>query len=220
IKYPAVPPALAAGSIAIPIRAPTGTGISTCASSTTIGVFSSAIRGQIYVEVPRGRRGAVSSRFLHACIGQVLMDQPHCHRALPHRGGAPLDRAASHVTRGEYARHASLQQKRLPKQFLPVVLIERRIVQLPTGQDEAALVEFDTPFEPAGVGLRTDEDKERPYPKSPAFPRAVVLDHDPLQAVFSRELSHPRADQQLDVRGIRDPVYEVAGHVLAQIFSP
>src|SRR5215218_9934837 len=99
------------------------------------------------------------------------MDQLHCHRALAHRGGTPLDRAASHVTRGEYASHASLQQKRLPQTFLPVVLIERRIVQLPTGQDEATLVEFDAPFEPAGVGLRADEDKERPRPKSPAFPR-------------------------------------------------
>src|SRR5919107_2044283 len=171
IKYPAVPPALAAGSIAIPIRAPTGTGITTCASSTTIGVFSSAIRGQIYVGGPRGRRGAESSRSLRAGIGQVLMDQPHCHRALAHRGGAPLDRAAAHVTRGEYSRHASLQEKRLPRAFLPVVLMERGIVQLPTGQDEATLVKIDAPIEPAGVGLRADEDKERPRPKSPACTR-------------------------------------------------
>src|SRR5215218_10965452 len=101
------------------------------------------------------------------------MDQPHCHRALPHRGGAPLDRATTHVTRGEYARHASLQQKRLPRTFLPVVLIERRIVQFPNGQDEAALVEFDAPFEPAGVGLRADEDKERPRPRVRCAPERL-----------------------------------------------
>src|SRR5215204_1559656 len=119
------------------------------------------------------------------------MDQPHCHRALAHRGGAPLDRAAAHVTRGEYSRHASLQEKRLPRTFLPVVLMERRIVQLPAGQDEAALVQFDGTLEPAGVGLCADEDKERPRPKGAACPRAVVLDHDPLQVILSRELSHP-----------------------------
>jgi hypothetical protein len=96
------------------------------------------------------------------------MDQPHCHRALPHRGGAPVDRAAAHVTRGEYSRHASLQEKRLPRTFLPVVLMERRIVQLPAGQDEAVLVQFDGTLEPAGVGLRADEDKERPRPKGAA----------------------------------------------------
>ena len=111
---------------------------------------------------------AESSHFLHAGIGQVLMDQPHCHRALAHRGGAPLDRAAAHVTRGEYSRHASLQEKRFPRTFLPVVLMERRIVQLPAGQDEAALVQFDGTLEPGGVGLCADEDKERPRPKGPA----------------------------------------------------
>src|SRR5215203_6903775 len=109
--------------------------------------------------VLEGGEGLTSSRFLRAGIGQVLMDQPHCHRALAHRGGAPLDRAAARVTSGEYSRHASLQEKRLPRTFLPVVLIERRIVQLPTGQDEAALVEFDAVFEPAGVGISPDEDK-------------------------------------------------------------
>src|SRR5688500_4440116 len=119
------------------------------------------------------------------------MDQPHCHRALPHRGGAPLDRAAAHVTRREYSWHVRLQEERLTRTFLPVVVIERRIVHLPARQDEAALVEFDGTLEPTGVGLRADEDKECLRPKSPAFPRAVVLDHEPLQAVFSRELSHP-----------------------------
>src|SRR5215213_3080312 len=218
MKCLAVPPAPAAGSIAIPVRAPTGTGISTCASSTTIGDFSSAIlRGQIYVGGPRG---AESSHFLHAGIGQVLMDQPHCHRALAHRGGAPLDRAAAHVTRGEDSRHASLQEKRLPRTFLPVVLIERRIVQLPTCQYEAALVEFDGTFDPSRVGLRADEDKERPRPKSPACARAVVLDHDPLQAVFSHEFSDLRAGEQLDVLGGCDPVDEILRHALAQVASP
>src|SRR5215204_3794742 len=93
--------------------------------------------------VLEGGEGLTSSRFLHAGIGQVLMDQPHCHRALAHRRGAPLDRAAAHVTRREYSWHASLQEERLPRTFLPVVVIECRIVQLPARQDEAALVEFD-----------------------------------------------------------------------------
>ena len=46
-EVPGCSPAPAAGSIAIPILAPTGTGRSTCASSTTIGVFSSPIRGSL-----------------------------------------------------------------------------------------------------------------------------------------------------------------------------
>src|SRR5215213_10530897 len=108
------------------------------------------------------------------------MDQPHCHRALAHRGGAPLDRAAAHVTRGEYARQARLQEKRLPRAFLPVVLMERRIVELPTGQDEAAFVEVYGTFQPAGVGISSDEGKERSDSEVPSYTRAVILDNGPL----------------------------------------
>ena len=59
----------------------------------------------------RGRRGAgrrrrASSR---SCLGQVLVDQRHRHRALPHRAGHALDRARAHVAGDEHARDARLQ---------------------------------------------------------------------------------------------------------------
>src|SRR5215210_4514631 len=137
----------------------------------------------------RGRCGGESSRSLHVGIGQVLMDQLHRHSALAHRGGAPLDRAAAHVARGEHARHARLQEERLPRTFLPLFLtFERITVQFPSRQDEASLVELDGPLKPSGIGPRTDEDEERPRPQGAAYARAVVLYHELLQAVLSREL--------------------------------
>src|SRR5919112_4251415 len=90
------------------------------------------------------------------------MDKFHRHSALAYRGGAPLYRATAHVACREYSRQARLQEERLPQTFSPGIVVEHRTVQLPARQDEAALVEFDGTFEPAGVGFRTDEDKERP----------------------------------------------------------
>src|SRR5215212_4671851 len=166
------------------------------------------------------RCGAKSSHSLHAGIGQVLMDQPHRHSALADGGGAPLDRAAAHITRREYARHARLQEKRLPRTFSPGVFVERRTVQLPARQDEAALVEVDGPSQPAGVGVSPDEDEEGPRTEGPACARAVVLYRDPLQAILSQELPDLGVGEQRDVLGGCKPVYEVPRHAFAQVLAP
>src|SRR5918993_3709672 len=123
---------------------------------------------------------AESSGPLHAGISQVLMHQRHRHSTLSHRGGTPLDRATTRVASCEYARLARLQEERLPRAFSPGVLIERRIVELPTGQDEAAFVEVHSTLKPAGVGISPDEGKERPDSEVPSFTRAVILDNGPL----------------------------------------
>src|SRR5215218_6518589 len=148
------------------------------------------------------------------------MDQLHRHSALANRGGAPLDRATAHVASGEYSRQARLQEERLPRTFSPGVLIKRRTVQLPARQDEATLVEFDGSVEPAGVGFRTDEDKERPGIEGSTRAGAVVLDHDTLQAVLPREFSDLCVREQLDVLGIHDPVDEIPRHALGQVVAP
>src|SRR5215213_5494819 len=63
MRCPAVPPAPAAGSIAILIRAPTGTGISTCSSSTTIGIVSSPIAS---ADPRRNGRWQIGAGYRHA----------------------------------------------------------------------------------------------------------------------------------------------------------
>ena len=86
---------------------------------------------------------------------------------------------------------------------LPVV-VERRIVQLLPVRTKPRSSSSTAPWSQpvlASAPMKT----RAPAPQSPAFPRAVILDHDPIQAVFSRELSHPGADQQFDVRGVRNP---------------
>src|SRR5215217_5463205 len=166
------------------------------------------------------RCGAESSRSLHAGLGQVLVDQPYRHGALPHSRGTPLDRAAAHVARREDARHAGLKEGRLPRKFSPGVLIERSTVQLPARQDEAALVEVDGPSQPAGVGLSADEGKEGSRPEGLACARAVVPYNDPPQAVFSHELPNLGVGEQLDVPCVRDPVDEVPRHALAKVVAP
>ncbi len=84
----------------------------------------------------------------------------------------------------------------------------------PPRQDEAALVELDGPFKPAGVGLRTDEDEEGTRSEGSLRAPAVVLDHDPLKAVLSHELPDLRVGEQLDVLGVNNPVDEIPGHGL------
>src|SRR5829696_5523718 len=148
------------------------------------------------------------------------MDQRHRHSTLSHRGGTPLDRATTRVASCEYARQARLLEEWLPRAFSPSVLVERRTVQLPARQDEAASVEFDGTFQPAGVGISPDEGKERSDSKVPSYTRAVILDYGPLQAVLSHEFSDLRAGEQLDVLGGRDPVDEILRHAFAQVASP
>ena len=71
---------------------------------------------------------AESSRSLHPGCGQVLVDQPHGHRALAHRGGYPLDRTGAHVARREHAGQARLQGVRLPRAVPPEIPIEHGAV--------------------------------------------------------------------------------------------
>src|SRR5215212_7492593 len=133
------------------------------------------------------RCGAGSSRSLHAGLGQVLVDQPYRHGALPHSRGTPLDRAAAHVAGREDARHAGLKEGRLPRKFSPGVFVERRTVQLPARQDEAALVEVDGPSQPLGVGEQLDVPCVRdPVDEVPRHALAQVVapyeQVDPLRA--------------------------------------
>ena len=132
-------------------------------------------------------------------------------RALPHRGGAPLDRAPSCPPRILLA--CSSQEERLTQTLL-VVVIERRIVQLPARQDEAALVEFDGTLEPTGVGLRADEDKSA-RPRVRRSPERLSSITTPFRRSSPVSSLTPGADQQFDVRGVRNPVDEVPRHVLA-----
>jgi hypothetical protein len=118
--------------------------------------------GQILPRAIDNLTSAPTRCILPSGIGQVLMDQPHRHSALANRGGTPLDRATAHIASREYSRQARFQKEWLPRSCLPGALIERRTVQLPARQDEAALVEFNGTFQPAGVGLSSDEDEERP----------------------------------------------------------
>src|SRR5215213_11142198 len=101
------------------------------------------------------------------------MDKPHRHRALAHRGGDPLDRAAAHVARCEYTRHARLQVVRCPRTFLPDVSPEHGALERSPRQDEAAFVELDGPPQPAGIGLSSDEYEKGPRFESPARVQAV-----------------------------------------------
>src|SRR5215203_3244256 len=133
------------------------------------------------------------------------MDQPYRHRALAHRGGDPLDRATAHVARREYARHASLEEVRLSRTFLPDLLLEHGAIPRHPRQDKASLVEFDGPSQPSGIGLSADEYKKRARIEGPAGPRAVVLDHNPLHAVLSHEFSDLSVGEQLHVPCVHDP---------------
>jgi hypothetical protein len=43
---------------------------------------------------------------------QPLVDETHCHRALPDRRGDPLDRTAADVAHGKDSRKAGLEEQR------------------------------------------------------------------------------------------------------------
>src|SRR5215213_1835963 len=120
-----------------------------CQVASSPGLTSRDLPGrEIRAAAPSTSKDASSTPFL---AGQVLVDQPHRHRALAHRGGATLDRARARVARREYSWHALLQQERLPRTFPPIFLIEYGAVQRRPRQDETTFVEPNGSPEPDGV---------------------------------------------------------------------
>ena len=77
---------------------------------------------------------------------QVLVDEPHDHRALADRGGAALDRARADVAGGVDARDARLEQ--------PVG------AGVGAGEDEAVVVARDRVAEPVGARSGAEEEEQ------------------------------------------------------------
>jgi hypothetical protein len=58
-------------------------------------------------------RKATPLRRAHLC--QVLVNEAHCHRALPYGRSHPLDRSAAHIADGEDAGLTALEHERLAR---------------------------------------------------------------------------------------------------------
>lgn len=91
-------------------------------------------------------------------LAEVVVDELDGDRALPDRGGHPLDRPVAHVAGGEDAGQAGLQRQRKavqqPARRWPAVP-----KQLRAGQDEPVPVQLERPGQPARVGLGADQDE-------------------------------------------------------------
>jgi hypothetical protein len=68
----------------------------------------------ILEKVQRSRlRNPTALRRAHLC--QVLVNEAHCHRALPYGRSHPLDRPAAHIAHGEDAGLTALEHERLAR---------------------------------------------------------------------------------------------------------
>jgi len=107
-----------------------------------------------------------------ACF-EVLVDQSHGHRTFADGRRDPFDRAAAHVAGREDAGQARLEQRQ-PKAV--AIAVPRRAGGTGLGEDETVIVERDLVTEPAGMGLRADEDEQCAARDRAALAGLVVLD--------------------------------------------
>ena len=84
-------------------------------------------------------------------------------------------------------------------------------------EDEAVVVQRQLTLQPAGMGLRPDEDGEGPGLNALAPAGLVVLDDDLFEHVIAQQLAYLTMPHDVN-RGVAlDSVHQVAGHVLAQV---
>ena len=100
------------------------------------------------------------------------MDERDRHAAFADGGGDSLDEARAHVAAREDPGHARLEQVR--------IAVARPVGggDVVAGEDEPALVERDLRREPAGLGVRADEDVDaarRPALDRPAEWSAISI---------------------------------------------
>src|SRR5580692_8279663 len=131
--------------------------------------------------------------------------KPDRHRALAYGRGDSFGRAGAHVADREDAGLAGLQQRALGS------------VRTWPGADESVVIEIDQPAEPAGARGHADEDEQRPGVDGAPRAGPVVGDGNGLQRRLAVQFPDLCAGHDMYVRNPRDPVDEVAGHVLAQV---
>src|SRR5438045_3548247 len=88
------------------------------------------------------------------------MNELHRDGAFAYTGCDALHRAMAHVTDGEDAGHAGLEQKRIAIQG-PALGQLAIVDEIGTGEDETKLIALHDSGEPVGAGKRADKDEER-----------------------------------------------------------
>ena len=141
---------------------------------------------------------------------EVVVHEPHGHRALADRGGDALDRAAAHVARGEHAGQAGLEQRRLG-----ALLAARRGVG-PVRTNPLSSSATCPPSQPVygSAPMKTNSARASILRCSPVRRSSTT---SASSALVADQFAHLGAGQHLDAAGALDPVDEVARHVAAQV---
>ena len=120
---------------------------------------------------------------------------------------------APNVARGEDTRAGGLDRTWFAVREGPVA----RSRGIGAGEDEALGVDGDVWWEPAGTGLRTDEDEQSSAIKISKTTLADVAKPERRQRLITLNGVHFNVIHDVDSIVAFDPVGEVVGHALAQV---
>src|SRR5918994_7502594 len=141
-------------------------------------------------------------------LPQVLVDELDGDGSLTDGRGAALDRAVAHVSCDKDARHARLQQERVPVQT-PALGTLPFLHQIRPREDKASFVALYDAVQPLRLRCRPDKDKERMGRHGLGLARCRVLHGYLLQVILTLDGDHVRVEEHLDIFSVLDLAHQV-----------
>src|SRR5215207_10196623 len=141
-------------------------------------------------------------------LPQVLVDELDGDGALADGRGAALDRAVAHVACDEDARHARLQQKRVPIRA-PTSWALPIMHKVGSREDEATFVALYDTVEPVCLRRRPDKDVQGVCGEGLRLAGRRILRSYPLQVILTLDVDHVRVEEHLDIVSVLDLAHQV-----------
>jgi hypothetical protein len=139
----------------------------------------------------------------------------HCQGPVTNSERDSLRCIASNVASGEDTRAGGLDRAWFAVREGPAA----RSRGIGAGEDEALGVDGDVWWEPAGTGLRTDEDEQSSAIKISKTTLADVAKPERRKRLIALDGNHLNMMHDVDFLVAFDPVGEVVGHALAEVSS-
>src|SRR5690348_8517963 len=152
-------------------------------------------------------------------FAQVLVYELNRYGAFAYPGSNALDRAMAHVANGEDAWNIGFEHAGLASEgpaFRPFPLGK----QIPSGENEPALVTLDDRIQPTRARLGADKDEQRGGWFASCVAGGVASDGNRFEMILAVHFENARPRLDMDVVCLLDLINEVLRHRGGQRWSP